>query len=128
MTRMHVMLRVKNLAESIKFYSTLFASAPNVTKPDYAKWMLDDPRLNFSVAEKPDRFGIEHLGIQAETAAELTELQRRISRAGGTLREEGETICCYAKSDKAWLVDNQDVAWEIFQTSGTSPTYYAEKK
>ena len=127
MKRMHVMLRVKNLDESVKFYATLFDSAPTVSKPDYAKWMLEDPRLNFSITEKPGAYGIEHLGIQAESAAELEQLRARITRAGGVVRNEGETTCCYANSDKTWVVDAQGVAWEAFYTSGVAKTYYGEE-
>ena len=122
---MHVMLRVKNLEEGIKFYSALFDSAPSVSKADYAKWMLDDPRVNFSIAEKEgDRFGIEHLGIQAESPEELEELRGRISRAGGMVKNEGQATCCYANSDKTWVVDAQGVAWEAFFTAGAAKTYY----
>ena len=121
---MHVMLRVKRLDDAIRFYSALFDSAPTVRKPDYAKWMLEDPRVNFSIATKPDGFGIEHLGIQAETPEELAELRKRIATAGGLVRNEGDTTCCYANSDKTWVVDEQGVAWEAFYTAGTATTYY----
>jgi len=128
MKRMHVMLRVRSLQEGINFYSALFDSPPTVNKPDYAKWMLDDPRVNFSIAEKEgERFGIEHLGIQAESPAELEELRGRISRAGGTVKNEGKTTCCYANSDKTWVVDAQGVAWEAFFTAGAATTYYGEE-
>lgn len=123
MKRMHVMLRVKDLDEATRFYSSLFASEPTVQKSDYAKWMLDDPRVNFSIAEKDDEFGIEHLGIQAETPGELEDLRDRIDRAGGTVNNEGETTCCYANSDKTWVVDQQGVPWEAFYTSGAADTY-----
>jgi catechol 2,3-dioxygenase-like lactoylglutathione lyase family enzyme len=126
MKRMHVMLGVKNLDESVKFYSALFDSAPTVSKSDYAKWMLEDPRVNFSIAEKAGAHGIEHLGIQAESAAELEQLRARIARAGGVVRNEGETTCCYANSDKTWVVDGQGVAWEGFYTSGVAKSYYGE--
>lgn len=126
MKRMHVMLRVKDLQDSVKFYSTLFDSAPTLSKPDYAKWMLEDPRVNFSIAEKPGAYGIEHLGIQAGTPAELKELRARIARAGGVVRNEGETTCCYANSNKTWVVDAQGVAWEAFHTSGVAKSYYGE--
>ena len=124
---MHVMLRVKNLDESVKFYSALFDSAPTVSKPDYAKWMLEDPRVNFSIAAKAGACGIEHLGIQAESPAELEDLRARIARAGGIARNEGETTCCYANSDKTWVVDAQGVAWEAFYTSGVAKSYYGEE-
>ena len=124
---MHVMLRVKDLAEATRFYSSLFDAEPTVEKSDYAKWMLDDPRVNFSIAEKEEEFGIEHLGIQAETPDELAELRERIDRAGGTVNNEGETTCCYANSDKTWVVDQQGVSWEAFYTSGEAETYYDEE-
>ncbi|MFB6280060.1 MAG: ArsI/CadI family heavy metal resistance metalloenzyme [Salinibacter sp.] len=127
MKRMHVMLRVKDLDEATRFYSSLFDAAPTTQKPDYAKWMLDDPRVNFSIAEKDDEFGIEHLGIQAETPDELEELRGRIDRAGGTVSNEGETTCCYANSDKTWVVDQQGVSWEAFYTSGAAETYDGEE-
>lgn len=121
------MVRVKNLGEGIRFYSALFDAPPAVSKPDYAKWMLEDPRVNFSIAEKGDKFGIEHLGIQAETAAELEELRERIGRAGGVVRNEGQTTCCYANSDKTWVIDAAGVAWEAFYTAGAAPTYHGEQ-
>ena len=123
MKRMHVMLRVRNLDDATRFYTTLFDAEPTVRKADYAKWMLDDPRVNFSVAEKTDDFGIEHLGIQAETPDELETLRKRIARADGDVRNEGETTCCYANSDKTWIVDAQGVAWEAFYTSGDAESY-----
>ena len=128
MKRMHVNLRVKNLEQSINFYSALFDAPPTVTKPDYAKWMLDDPRINFSIAEKSGAVGIEHLGIQAETPAELEELRGRIDRAGGIIKNEGQTTCCYANSDKTWVVDEQGVAWEAFYTAGEAETYYGDER
>ncbi|MFB6271458.1 MAG: ArsI/CadI family heavy metal resistance metalloenzyme [Salinibacter sp.] len=123
MKRMHVMLRVKGLDEATRFYSSLFDAEPTKRKSDYAKWMLEDPRVNFSIAEKDENFGIEHLGIEAETSEELTELRTRIDRAGGTVNNEGETTCCYANSDKTWVVDQQGVSWEAFYTSGEADSY-----
>lgn len=120
MKRLHVNLKVKELTEAVGFYSTLFDAAPTVTKPDYAKWMLDDPRVNFSIVEAPsaDRHGIEHLGIQAETEEEMVELRRRIGSIEGEVFDEGDTICCYHASDKTWVTDPQGVSWETFFTSG----------
>ena len=125
MKRIHVMLQVKDLEDSRRFYSELFGAEPTLAKSDYAKWMLEDPRINFSIAVKGGDAGIEHLGIQAETPEELAELRERIGRAGGTVENEGETTCCYHNSDKTWVVDAQGVAWEAFYTSGEAPTYYA---
>ena len=125
MTRLHVNLKVEDLATSVRFYSTLFDAEPTVTKPDYAKWMLDDPRVNFSIIEAPadsNAHGIEHLGIQAETEEELGELRRRIGSMQGDVFEQGETICCYHASDKTWITDAQGVSWETFFTSGEAET------
>lgn len=125
MKRMHVMLRVRSLEESLRFYTELFGTEPTVKKADYAKWMLEDPRVNFSIGEKSEDLGIEHLGIQAETPEELAELRQQIGHAGGTAENEGETTCCYANSDKTWVVDGQGVAWEAFYTHGEAEAYYA---
>lgn len=125
MKRMHVMLRVRSLEESLRFYTELFGTEPTVKKGDYAKWILEDPRVNFSIGEKSEDLGIEHLGIQAETPEELAELRQQIGRAGSTVENEGETTCCYASSDKTWVVDAQGVAWEAFYTHGEAETYYA---
>lgn len=125
MQRIHVMLRVRSLEESLRFYTELFGTEPTVKKDDYAKWMIDDPRVNFSIGEKSEDLGIEHLGIQADTPEELAELRQQIGRAGGTVENEGETTCCYASSDKTWVVDAQGVAWEAFYTHDEAETYYA---
>ena len=122
------MLRVRDLPNSLRFYRELFDAPPTVEKPDYAKWMLDDPRINFSIAPadgtRPP--GVAHLGLQAESAEELEVLRDRIDRAGGTVHNEGETTCCYANSDKTWVVDGQGVAWEAFFTHGEATTYHGD--
>lgn len=124
MKRLHVMLKVSDLEESIEFYNHLFGTEPTTRKEYYAKWMLDDPRVNFSIAERPGAKGIEHLGIQAENEAELEEIRENIGRAAkGTVRDEGDTVCCYAKSDKSWIADPQGVEWEAFYTYGESENY-----
>ena len=128
MKRMHVMLKVNNLNESIDFYSSLFGADPTVKKEDYAKWMLEDPRVNFSIAERDGEKGIEHLGIEAGSEEELEEVRTHISRTHGLLRNEGETTCCYANSDKSWISDPQGVAWEAFYTFGKSDSYSGEKQ
>lgn len=128
MKRMHVMLKVNNLNESIEFYSTLFGTAPTKQKEDYAKWMLDDPRVNFSIAEREGTKGIEHLGIEAETEEELLQLRSNIDRTHGLARNEGETTCCYANSDKSWISDPQGVEWEAFHTYGESEEYSGEEE
>ncbi|MDZ7683568.1 MAG: ArsI/CadI family heavy metal resistance metalloenzyme [Fodinibius sp.] len=126
MKRMHVMLKVNDLNESIEFYSTLFGVAPAKQKGDYAKWMLDDPRVNFSIAEREGAKGIEHLGIEAETEDELVELRSNIDRTQALARNEGDTTCCYANSDKSWVSDPQGVEWEAFHTYGESEEYSGE--
>ncbi len=126
MKRMHVMLKVNNLNESIEFYSTLFGVAPTKQKEDYAKWMLDDPRVNFSIAERDGEKGIEHLGIEAETSDELQQLRDNIGRMQELVRNEGDTTCCYANSDKSWVADPQGVEWEAFHTYGESENYSSE--
>jgi hypothetical protein len=118
MTRLHVNLKVEQLDDSVRFYSTLFATEPTMRRPGYAKWMLEDPRVNFSIVEGTEGSGIEHLGIQAETEDELLELRRRIGSIEGEVFDEGETICCYHASDKTWVTDGQGVSWETFYTSG----------
>lgn len=124
MKRLHVMLKVNDLNESITFYSRLFGAEPTSLKQDYAKWMLEDPRVNFSIAERPGKKGIEHLGIQAENEDELEELRSNIDQASkNSSRDEGDTICCYAKSDKSWIADPQGVEWEAFYTYGESESY-----
>lgn len=128
MKRMHVMLKVNDLNESVEFYKTLFGSKPSVQKEDYAKWMLDDPRVNFSIAERSGEKGIEHLGIQAEDEQELEDLRKNIGRAHGLARDEGETTCCYANSDKSWITDPQGVSWEAFYTFGESEVYAADEQ
>lgn len=127
MKRLHVMLKVNNLKESIEFYSTLFGTAPTKQKEDYAKWMLEDPRVNFSLAERDGPKGIEHLGIEAESPQELEELRANIGRTQGLARDEGETTCCYANSDKSWISDPQGVEWEAFRTFGESEKYHSQE-
>src|SRR3974390_2161943 len=107
MKRMHVHVSVESIEPAITFYSTLFAAAPSVLKPDYAKWMLDDPRVNFAISQRGARPGIEHLGIQVETEAELGDVYDRLSRAERPVLEESNTTCCYAQSDKQWIADPQ---------------------
>ncbi|MGJ7538483.1 MULTISPECIES: ArsI/CadI family heavy metal resistance metalloenzyme [unclassified Variovorax] len=128
MKRFHVHLHVDDLAKSIAFYSNLFASPPARVEPDYAKWMLDDPRVNFAISTVGHGKGVDHLGIQAEDEAELVELKARGQAADQTLLDEGETVCCYARSEKHWVTDPQGIAWEHFQTlDGTVPVYGQSK-
>ena len=123
MKRLHVHVGVTDLDQSIAFYSALFGAAPTLVKPDYAKWMLDDPRVNFAISHGHAAPGIEHLGIQAETPDELAEITARISAADRPVLAEGETTCCYAKSEKSWTSDPQGVVWEAFHTMEQARTY-----
>lgn len=123
MKRLHVHVSVDDLAQSIRFYSTLFAAEPTITKPDYAKWMLDDPRVNFAISTRSGETGIDHLGIQVETADELQEVYGRLRQADRPVLAEGATVCCYAKSEKSWITDPQGIAWEAFLTRGESTVY-----
>jgi catechol 2,3-dioxygenase-like lactoylglutathione lyase family enzyme len=120
---MHVHVSVADLEASIRFYSALFAAEPTVRKGDYAKWMLDDPRLNFAISQRGAKAGIEHLGIQVENPAELEEVYARLKRADRPVLEEGATTCCYAESEKSWIEDPQGIPWETFLTTGESTTY-----
>ncbi|MGP0091197.1 MAG: ArsI/CadI family heavy metal resistance metalloenzyme [Xanthobacteraceae bacterium] len=123
MKRMHVHVAVEDLQHSIDFYSALFAIEPTVIKSDYAKWMLDDPRVNFAISTRGRQPGLDHLGIQVEDKEELNEVYARLRRAGGTLIEQGQTSCCYAKSEKSWIDDPAGIAWETFLTTGESTNY-----
>lgn len=124
MKRLHVHVGVEDLDRSVLFYSTLFGAQPSVAKADYAKWMLDDPRVNFAISSgKHARKGIEHLGIQAEDGAELAEVYGRLKVAGQPVLEEGKTTCCYAKSEKSWVADPDGVIWEAFHTTGEAIVY-----
>ena len=123
MKRLHVHVGVENLDQSIRFYSTLFAAGPTVVKEDYAKWMLDDPRVDFAISSGNAHKGIEHLGIQVETGPELTEVYARLKAADRPVLEEGATTCCYARSEKSWIADPQGVVWEAFLTNGEATVY-----
>ena len=123
MKSLHVHLGVEDLDASIRFYSTLFAAEPTVRKPGYAKWMLDDPRVNFAISHGRGAAGIHHLGIQVENAGELAEVYDRLKQADAPVLEEGQTVCCYAKSEKSWISDPQGLAWETFLTHGESTIY-----
>jgi catechol 2,3-dioxygenase-like lactoylglutathione lyase family enzyme len=123
MKRMHVHVAVGDLQRSIGFYSALFAARPAIVKSDYAKWMLDDPRVNFAISTRGRQPGLDHLGIQVENENELSEVYARLHKAGGTVLEQGQTSCCYAKSEKAWLDDPAGIAWETFFTTGESTDY-----
>jgi hypothetical protein len=123
MKRLHLHISVDDLTQSVQFYSTLFAAEPSVTKSDYAKWMLDDPRVNFAISTRNSGAGLDHLGIQVETPDELQEVYGRLRQADRPMLEEGATTCCYAQSEKSWITDPQGVSWETFLTTGESTVY-----
>ena len=123
MKRMHVHVSVDDLQHSIDFYSVLFAAQPTVVKTDYAKWMLNDPRMNFAISARGRQTGLDHLGIQVEDKDELNEVYARLHKAGGDVIEQDQTSCCYAKSEKSWIDDPAGIAWETFLTTGESIDY-----
>jgi len=123
MKRLHVHVAVDDLDRGIGFYSTLFATKPTVVKADYAKWMLDDPKVNFAISQRGRSGGIDHLGIQVESDAELRELAGRLKAAGEKTQDQEATTCCYAQSNKAWVSDPSGVRWETFFTFGEATTY-----
>ena len=123
MKRLHVHVSVEDIAQSVGFYSTLFAAEPAVLKPDYAKWMLDDPRVNFAISARGGKAGLDHFGIQVETQDELQAVYGRLRQADRPVLMEGATTCCYARSEKAWITDPQGLSWETFLTSGGSTVY-----
>ena len=123
MKRFHVGMRVDDLESSTRFYSALFGAEPTVVKDDYAKWMLEDPRVNFSISTSCDTSGDIHMGIQVESEDELQEVTERLKSAHLGVRETPEVTCCYAKSDKTWSADPQGIPWETFLTHGASTVY-----
>jgi predicted enzyme related to lactoylglutathione lyase len=123
MKRMHVHVAVDSIPNAVNFYSALFAARPSVVKADYAKWMLDDPRVNFAISTRGKQPGLDHLGIQVETKGELSDVYARLREAGGSVIEQGQTTCCYAKSEKSWIDDPAGISWETFLTSGESTDY-----
>ena len=123
MKRMHVHVSVQHIDSAVGFYAALFAAKPSVVKDDYAKWMLDDPRMNFAISTRGRKPGLDHLGIQVESQTELHEVYGRLKQAGGAVIEQGQTACCYAKSEKAWIDDPAGISWETFHTAGDNITY-----
>jgi lactoylglutathione lyase len=123
MKRFHVHVAVQDLAASISFYSTLFGVEPAVVKDDYAKWMLDDPRVNFAISNRGEKAGINHLGLQTDSDAELERLNAQLQQADVATHAEKEIACCYARSNKYWVTDPNGIAWETFHTLGTVPTF-----
>ena len=123
MKRLHVHVSVNDIEDSIRFYRALFAAEPSVVKHDYAKWMLEDPRVNFAISKRGSAPGIRHLGIQVEDRPELAEVYERLQQAEGPIREDGATVCCYSQSEKSWIADPQGIQWETFLTTGESTVY-----
>jgi catechol 2,3-dioxygenase-like lactoylglutathione lyase family enzyme len=125
MKRLHVHISVDNLADSIRFYSAMFAVEPSVAKPDHAKWQLDDPRMNFAISQRGAKVGLDHLGIQVESDTELSEMQARLDALQPGVEKEEDVQCCYAKSDKYWLTDPSGIAWETFHSLEAVPVFGA---
>lgn len=123
MKRFHVHIAVDDLDTNIRFYSTVFGASPTVLKPDYAKWMVDEPRVNFAISKRGLKPGVDHLGIQVESETELTELRKQVAAAEIPALDQTNTVCCYARSDKYWITDPQGIAWETFHTLDSVPVY-----
>ena len=128
MKRFHIHVSVNNLDESIEFYSTLFGQKPSKLKEDYAKWMLEDPKVNFAISTRSNTKGVDHLGIQVEEEAELSELTDRLKKADVKVSGEGEATCCYAESKKAWVKDPSGIPWETYQTMADAEVFGASVK
>lgn len=126
MKRFHVHVSVSDLSESIRFYSRLFGAEPSVTKPDYAKWMLEDPRVNFAISTRRQSVGVNHLGFQVESDHELRHMQAQLVVADAKMIQEDAQPCCYARSDKYWVTDPTGIAWETFHTLETIPVFGEE--
>ncbi len=130
MKRLHVHTKVVDFKKNLEFYNTFFNALPTVEKKDYAKWILDDPRVNFSISLTQEGSGIEHLGVEVDSKGELEKTYKLVQdtkeKVGSYVREEGKTVCCYAKSEKSWISDPQGIDWEIFHTTGESDTYSGE--
>jgi catechol 2,3-dioxygenase-like lactoylglutathione lyase family enzyme len=116
MKRIHIHIGVEKLDESIRFYSAIFGAQPVKTKPDYAKWMVEDPRVNFAISTRASKNGVDHLGIQVEDNRELEELRERLKTSDMAVFDEGETVCCYASSEKSWVQDPSGIPWEAYRT------------
>ena len=128
MKRFHIHVGVKNLEKSVQFYSTLFGQKPTKLKEDYAKWMLEDPRLNFAISTRSHEEGVDHLGIQVENDGELVEITERLKNADLGVYDEGETTCCYAESKKAWVQDPSGLAWEAYQNMGDADVFSTKEE
>ena len=123
MKRLHVHVAVENLYDAVKFYSTMFGAQPVKLKTDYAKWLLEDPRVNFAISARGRKPGLDHLGVQVDEETELAEVRERVKSADMKTYDEGVTSCCYAKADKSWLIDPAGIAWEAYRTMGDVEMY-----
>jgi catechol 2,3-dioxygenase-like lactoylglutathione lyase family enzyme len=123
MKRFHVHVSVADLTDSIRFYSNVFGAEPTVLKNDYAKWMVEDPRINFAISSRRQPVGVNHLGFQVDTDEELRGMQAQLQVADSQMVQEDEQPCCYAQSDKYWVTDPTGIAWETFHTLGSIPVY-----
>jgi catechol 2,3-dioxygenase-like lactoylglutathione lyase family enzyme len=123
MKRFHVHISVEDLETNVRFYSSVFGAPPTVLKPDYAKWMLEDPRVNFAISKRGLKPGVDHLGVQVESDAELATLRKQVAAAEIAALDQANAECCYARSDKYWITDPQGIAWETFQTLDFIPVY-----
>lgn len=128
MKRFHVHVAVDDLAANIRFYSTVFGAPPSVVKDDYAKWMVEDPRVNFAISARGMKAGVDHLGFQLDSDAELAEMRKQVGDAEIAARDQAGAACCYAASNKYWTTDPQGIAWETFHTLGEIPTFGADSK
>jgi catechol 2,3-dioxygenase-like lactoylglutathione lyase family enzyme len=128
MKRFHVHVAVNDLEANIRFYSTVFGTPPTVQKPDYAKWMLEDPRINFAISNRGAAPGVDHLGFQVDSGAELASLRNQVAQAEIAAVDQAGAVCCYARSDKYWITDPQGVAWETYHTLGEAEIYGAQTK
>lgn len=123
MKRFHVHVSVDNLEVNVRFYSAMFGATPEVLKPDYAKWMLEDPRINFAISSRGVKHGVDHLGVEVDSESELTALREQVAAARIARLDQAGAECCYARSDKYWTIDPQGIAWETFYTLDTIPVY-----
>jgi len=128
MKRFHVHIGVNDIADSVRFYSQVFGAEPSVLKDDYAKWMVEDPRINFAISARGSRVGVNHLGLQVDTAEELESMRGQLEAADASLVAEAGANCCYAKSDKYWVTDPQGVAWETYHTLGSIPRFGSDEE
>jgi hypothetical protein len=126
MKRLHIHVGVDSIDEGIRFYTSLFGTEPIKTKPDYAKWLLDNPQVNFAISTRSKRKGVDHLGIQVEHEAELVELRQRLSKGEMDVVDEGQTVCCYARSEKSWVQDPSGIDWEVYRTMDDAQVFFGD--